>query len=415
MMGKGHPQKQATCTEESKGPKPLSRLHIRVISQLSEITAGDWDRCLGKSGSPFLRYSFLSGLELCGCVGPQTGWLPRYLICADEEKTLGVTPAYVKSHSQGEFIFDWSWADAAHRAGMPYYPKLVVTAPFSPVGSEKILIDPELSLNEREEVRRSLIKGLRALCHRDALTGLHLLFVSSLESDQLEREGFIPRHTLQFQWENEGYRDFDDFLMRFRSKRRNQIRRERRRVREAGIDVKVFFGDEVIEAHIPIIYRFYRSTVEKYFYGNLYLNEAFFRHLFETQRESLCLLLAYQGDRVIGGSFNLVHHGVLYGRYWGIDPEIDAEFLHFEVCAYQGIEICIERGWSRFEAGSGGGAHKYGRGFLPQLIYSAHEVYLPGFDLALRDLLQHERAALDDQLSHIEGEVLKLPVARDDT
>ncbi len=385
-----------------------STITTRVVHELKEIASIDWDRCLGESGSPFLRYHFLEGLERCGCVGPDTGWTPRYVIAEREGQVVGVTPAYIKTHSQGEFIFDWSWADAAHRAGMPYYPKLVVTSPFSPVGSEKLLVSDSFSGGDRTAVKSALIAQLRTVTQEEHLTGLHLLFVSCTEADILESQSLLRRHTLQFQWNNEGYSTFDDFLSYFRSKRRNQIKRERRRLRESGVEVRVYQGNEVCEEHIPMIYKFYRATVEKYFYGNLYLNYAFFEYLFQTQRENLCLLLAHYGERVIGGSFNLISNGVLYGRYWGVEPDLEVDYLHFEVCAYKGIEVCIERGWSRFEAGSGGGAHKYGRGFLPQVIYSAHEVYLPGFKPALTELLTDERQMLDRQLLELEGEVLKV-------
>ena len=205
--------------------------------------------------------------------------------------------------------------------------------------------------------------------------------------------------------DNQGSNTFDDFLARFRAKRRNQIKRERRRVREAGVSVKVYCGDEITPEHVEIIYRFYRATIEKYYFGNLYLNRAFFEHLYQHQRDSLCLLLAERDGQALGGSFNLRRDGVLYGRYWGADEEIPN--LHFEVCAYRGIELCIERGWSRFEAGAGGGGHKFGRGFSPRVILSAHEVYLPGFQGVLDELLSHERASLACQLDEARDAVFK--------
>lgn len=383
-------------------------IKTRVINTLDQVNQLDWDRCLGESGSPFLRYSFLAGLERCGCVGGESGWRPKYILAELNSDLVGVTPAYIKYHSQGEFIFDWSWADAAHRAGMPYYPKLVVTSPFSPIGSEKLLCDPQQNQVSRKAIRLALLDALKNLTLTEELTGLHLLFISGDEADILQDEGLLRRHTLQFQWTNNNYQDFDDFLSRFRSKRRNQIKRERRRIRESGVTVKVYHGDEVKESHIPIIYQLYRTTVEKYFFGNLYLNYQFFKHLFETQREHICLLLAEKDQEVIGGSFNLVAKGVLYGRYWGINADVSIDYLHFEVCAYRGIEACIERGWTRFEAGAGGGGHKYGRGFLPRVIYSAHEVYLPGFKPALTKVLHDERRQIEIELNSIEGDIFKV-------
>ena len=381
---------------------------IRFVSTLDMVTQEDWDRCLGATGSPFLTYAFLRGLELCECVGEETGWSPRYLLLERQGELIGAVAAYRKTHSQGEFIFDWSWADAAHRAGMPYYPKLTVTSPFSPVASEKLLIDPlKVDDDERTEVRRMLLAGLRSLCQYDPVTGLHLLFISESESQHCERSGSLIRHTLQFQWTNDGYADFEAFLSRFRAKRRHQIRRERRLLRESGVVVNAYQGREVRPEHIPIIYDLYRATVEKYFFGNLYLNLDFFEHLYTHLRENLCLLLAERDGEVLGGSFNLLHDGVLYGRYWGCYPGVEVPFLHFEVCAYRGIELCIERGWRRFEAGAGGGGHKFGRGFLPRVIYSAHEVYLPGFQEALTEALAGEREHIAEQLTAVTGEVFK--------
>ena len=389
-------------------PLALDKLTVRIVHSLQGIKPEDWDHCLSPSGSPFLRYSFLLGLELTDCVGGQSGWYPRYVLVEHEGRLLGASPAYIKTHSQGEFIFDWSWADAAHRMGMSYYPKLVVSSPFSPVGSEKFLCDPLLNASNRNVVRQTLLTGLKQLCLEEDLSGLHLLFVTEEEADFFSQQGLLIRHTLQFQWENEGYKNFDNFLARFKSKRRNQIKRERRRVLESGVQVKVYQGEDIKAEHIPLIYRFYRNTVEKYYFGNLYLNQAFFQHLYEHQREDLCLLLAEQDRKVIGGSFNMMSAGVLYGRYWGLEANIEVDHLHFEVCSYQGIEVCIEKGLQRFEAGAGGGAHKYGRGFLPKIIYSAHEVYLPGFKHALNDFLSHERQSLAEELLEIQGEVLKI-------
>ena len=383
---------------------------MRVVSTLDMVNREAWDRCVGPAGSPFLKYDFLRGLEVCECVSEEAGWSPRYLLMVRDRQLVACVSAYRKMHSQGEFIFDWSWADAAHSAGLPYYPKLTVTSPFSPIASEKLLID-DLNVDEadRVEVKRLLLMGLRSLCQREPVTGLHILFASESESEHLGDWGGLVRHTLQFQWTNEDYADFDDFLSRFRAKRRHQIRRERRLLRESGVTVNAYLGSDILPTHIPLIYDFYRATVEKYFYGNLYLNIEFFEHLYTHMREHLCILLAERDGEVIGGSFNLINDGVLYGRYWGCHPDVQVPFLHFEVCAYRGVELCIERGWKRFEAGAGGGGHKFGRGFLPRVIYSTHEVYLPGFKEALTEALTKEREYIDEQLKSAVGEVLKEP------
>lgn len=394
-------------TQRASFTSTLSGGQLRVVDSLAGLEAAQWDSCVGTRGGPFLKYHFLRGLELCRCVGDHVGWSPRYLLLERDKVLVGAVAAYRKDHSQGEFIFDWSWADAAHRAGLPYYPKLTITSPFSPVTSEKLMINQALTTRERETARRDLLTGLRTLARAEPVTGLHLLFLSEVEADQLEDQDMLIRHTHQFQWENEEYTSFDDFLSRFRSKRRHQIRRERRLLKESGVSVSVYVGDEVQAEHIPIIYGFYRTTVEKYFFGNLYLNLSFFEHLYTHLRSNLCLLLAERDGEVIGGSFNLVEDGVLYGRYWGCHDEVEVPFLHFEVCSYRGIELCIDRGWRRFEAGAGGGGHKFGRGFLPRVIRSAHEVYLPGFREALTEVLEAERAELASQLGLARCEVFK--------
>ena len=390
----------------------MSGAELRVIDTLEGLDQHRWDACVGSSGGPFMRYAFLRGLERCRCVGDHVGWSPRYLLLERGEELIGATAAYRKTHSQGEFIFDWAWADAAHRAGLPYYPKLTVTSPFSPVSGEKLMLHECLASAERDDARSALLFGLRALTRDEPTTGLHLLFITADEAERCAQHDLLIRHTLQFQWTNEGYQTFDDFLARFRSKRRNQIRRERRVLREEGVVVNVYQGDQIKPDHIPLIYGFYRATVEKYFFGNLYLSLTFFEHLYDTLRDHLCLLLAERDGEVLGGSFNLIDDGVLYGRYWGCDDEKSVPFLHFEVCAYRGIELCIERGWRRFEAGAGGGGHKFGRGFLPRVIRSAHEVYLPGFEEALSEFLNAERAELATQLELAQGEVLKVESPR---
>ena len=387
---------------------------VRVLDSIGDLSSAEWDACLQGSGVPFMRYSFLHGLELHGCVGPSTGWLPRYLILKVKGILVAALACYRKNHSQGEFIFDWSWADAAHRIGIPYYPKLTIMSPFSPIGGPKLIINPNFahSLKQAKQIKRRLLQELRKLAESELVTGIHLLFIDQEEEQIAEQEGLLTRHTLQFQWRNEGYQSFEDFLGRFRSKRRNQIKRERRRVHEAGVSVSAYIGSEIQPEHIPIIYRLYRSTVEKYFFGNLYLTPQFFQHLYDNQRDDLCLILAERDGEILGGSFNLQHDGVLYGRYWGCEPEIEIDSLHFEVCAYRGIELCIDKGWKRFEAGAGGGGHKFGRGFLPRVIYSAHEVYLPGFTEALSLHLAEEKSDIARQLDACQDDVLKPKAAQ---
>ncbi len=376
-------------------------LRIEVRDSLAEIAPAAWDALVGEDGCPFFEHGFLYALEKACCVGPGTGWGPRYVLVRRDQALVGALAVYRKDDSYGEFIFDWAWADAAQRAGLPYYPKLICAAPFSPVGGRRFLLAP----GEGAAVAEALIAGARAAVVEEPATGLHFLYVTEPEAERLEAQGFTIRHTHQFHWLNAGYDTFDDFLARFRSKRRNQIKRERRQVAEAGVTTRVVMGDDIDDAAMAHAWSLYRSTVDKFFWGRRYLNRAFFDHLARDWRDRLCLIFAERGGEVVGGTVNAVKAGVLYGRYWGCRE--DVRNLHFEVCSYAGIELCIQRGWRRFEAGAGGGGHKYGRGFLPRITRSAHEILLPGLDEAVARAVAHEKAQLAAELESLEGDLLK--------
>ncbi len=376
------------------------RLRAEVLNDLAGVAPEEWDALVG-DGCAFFEHAFLSGLEEAGWVGPCTGWNPRYLVLRRGGALVGALPMFRKDDSYGEFVFDWSWAEAAQRAGLPYYPKMLVAAPFSPVSGPRFL----LARGEGEETMDALLQLARETCVAEPATGLHLLFVTEPEARFLESRGLAIRHTHQFHWTNDGFDGFEGFLGRFRAKRRNQIRRERRAVREQGVRVRVLTGDEIGPAEMAHAWRFYLSTVEKFYWGRQYLNQAFFEHLGRAWRHRLMLVLAERDGEVVAGALNVCKGEHLYGRYWGCDEEI--RNLHFEVCSYAGIEAAIDRGLRVFEAGAGGGGHKFGRGFLPTVTRSAHELYLPGLDAAVRRFLRQEREALAMELDAVEGRVLK--------
>ena len=378
----------------------MARLKVQRIDSVGRIAPEAWDAMVG-DGSPFFEHGFLSTMEDAGCVGGETGWSPRYLVATRGRELVGALPLYRKDDSYGEFVFDWGWADAAHRAGLPYYPKFVVAAPYSPVGGRRFLVVP----GEGEEVRDALLEAAREAAVREPATGLHLLFVAEDEAAFLQSRGFAIRHTHQFQWENRGYRDFDDFLAQFRSKRRNQIRRERRQVRDAGIRVRVIEGDAITAGDVAHAWDFYTSTVDRHFYGRRYLNRGFFDLVHQRQKRRLLFVFAEHDGQVVGGAFNVRKGPNLYGRYWG--ARCDVRNLHFEVCSYAGIDAAIARGIDRFEPGAGGGGHKFGRGFLPVVTRSAHEIYIPGLDRAVRQFVAAERAQLACELESLRGAVLK--------
>ncbi len=375
-------------------------MRIEIQDRLDTIQPEAWDALVG-DGCPFFEYAFLRGLELTGCVGPESGWHPRYVLAWRGTELVGALPMFRKDNSYGEFIFDWAWADAAQRNGMPYYPKMVVAAPFSPVGGRRFLLAP----GEGDEARVVLLYGAREAAVNEPSTGIHWLYIHEDEAAFLESHGLAIRHTHQFHWRNEGYARFDDFLARFRSKRRNQIRRERRSIGAADVRVEVICGSDLTDAHIDHAWRFYLSTVDKFMWGRKYLNQAFFEHLGDHFRHRLMLVLASRGDEVLAGAVNVLKGDRVYGRYWGCSREV--RNLHFEVCSYAGIEACIERGVKVFEAGAGGGGHKFGRGFLPTVTYSAHELFLPGLDDAVRGFLEQERESLARQLESVGDRVLK--------
>ncbi|MEZ4468230.1 MAG: GNAT family N-acetyltransferase [bacterium] len=325
--------------------------------------------------------------------------------CAGAGRSSSGRRRCTKHDSHGEFIFDWGWAEAAQRAGLPYYPSWW-RPPVLARGGPRLLRAP----GRGDDVRRALVQGSRGLARRLGHTGIHWLFVTPDEADLLADEG-SPSATHQFHWHNEGYADFEAFLARFRSDRRNQIRRERRGVIEAGVELRVVEGDALTADDEALAWACYTSTVDKFAWGRRYLNRAFFSHLFKHFRHRIFFVRADLGGRGVASAFNIQKGADLYGRYWGCLEDI--RYLHFEVCSYAGIEAAIARGLHRFEAGAGGGGHKFGRGVLPRRIYSAHEIYLPPLDRAVREYLARERAGLEAELASVEGAVLKAPTGID--
>ena len=375
---------------------------VERLESMSAVPAAEWDAVVGP-GCAFFEHAFLKCMEDAGCVGPETGWLPAYRVVrpAPGAAPIGAVVAWIKHHSHGEFIFDWAWADAARRAGLRYYPKLLVAAPFSPVGGARFLTH---GATAPDQVRARLLADLRTQVDEASLSGLHVNFVTADEAEVLEAAGLAVRHTVQFQWTNDDYGDFDAFLARFDSKRRNQIRRERRRVREAGVRVRVVEGDALGPEHAAVAWDLYVSTVDKFSWGRRYLNRRFFELLVERFAHRLFLVLAERDGEVVGGTVNVRKGDTLYGRYWGGRDDIPD--LHFEVCSYAAIEACIARGIRTFEAGAGGGEHKWGRGFLPTVIRSAHALSHPGLDRAVRAFLTEERAGVAAELEAVDGRVL---------
>ncbi len=359
-------------SERPPSPAPSadeSRLEVRLLDRVGEVAEADWDALLAPDSSPFVEWAWLEALERAGCVTPERGWLPRPITLWRGERLVGAVPAYVKGNSEGEFVFDHQWASfAERRLGLRYYPKLIFAVPFTPATGDRVLVAPG-------EDRGAIVSALAAvgpkLIDELELSGAHLLFPREAEQKAFGEHGWIERHGVQFHWRNEGFRTFEDFLGTLPSKKRTQIRRERRGVRDQGIVVETRRGDAIDDPTIEAAFRFYLSTVDKFFWGRRYLNEAFFRLVRDrwAARGRLEIVVAREGERAIAGAINVFKGDRLYGRYWGADE--DRPFLHFEVCFYHSIDEGIARGLSVFEPGAGG-EHKRARGFRPTLTRSAH-------------------------------------------
>lgn len=367
---------------------------LSLHSSITEIPRDDWDRLLG-DGPPFLSWDFLDILESTGCVEPERGWAPAHLALREGGQLVGVAPAYVKGNSEGEFVFDHSWADfSERRLGAAYYPKLLVAAPFTPATGPRLLL---AETGDRAALTRAFVLGLGEVLNDNPLSSAHVLFTDPEQAKELEAAGMLLRHGVQFHWQNAGYGSFDDFLARYSSKRRHQVRRERRELEAQGIELVVKLGHELGAAELDHLFEFYCSTVDKHFYGRRYLNREFFHELCARMGHNVLTVLAFERGqkRPLAGAFNLLGKRKLYGRYWGAREE--RRFLHFNVCYYRGIEECITRGLDVFEPGAGG-EHKLVRGFEPTVTYSAHRLKHPILNRAIKDFLGREKAAVCSEL-----------------
>ena len=373
---------------------------ISVHRRIAEIGKGDWDACAARpdhAGNPFVAYDFLDIAEAAGCAVERAGWAPQHLAVRDEAgQVAAVMPLYLKSHSQGEYVFDHAWADAYERAGGRYYPKLVSAAPFSPVTGPRLLVRPDI---DRDAGRRMLLSGAIALCERMGVSTLGINFPTGDEWAFLGAQGLLRRQNQQYHWLNAGYASFDDFLAALSSGRRKTIRRERREANQ-GLDIHCLTGADLTEAHWDAFFAFYMDTGARK-WGRPYLNRRFFSLLGERMAERVLLVLAARGGRWIAGALNLVGGDCLYGRNWGCLE--DVRFLHFELCYYQAIDWAIRRGLARVVAGAQG-QHKIARGYLPSAVYSAHHIADPALSRAVARFLEEERRAVQGEMDWLAEE-----------
>ena len=390
------PRHSPSTADRKEAPIQPPPLDVRLHESITELPQASWDALLAEDSSPFLEWAWLASLEEAGCISPKRGWLPRHIGVWRGDALVGAAPAYVKGNSEGEFVFDHQWAALSERLGAEYYPKLILAVPFTPATGDRVLAAKGES---REAMRAIVADAATTIATTLGLSSAHVLFPRDEEARAFERRGFARRVGLQFQWKNRGYSTFDDFLGSFDSKRRHQLRRERRVVAEQGITIETKRGDEIDDEVLACAYRFYLSTVDRFMWGRRYLNERFFQlirdrlargragDLLRPKRASLEIVVARLGGRIVGGAVNIAKNGRLYGRYWGADEQL--RFLHFAVCYYHSIDECIARGFEAFEPG-GGGEHKVKRGFDPTATFSAHHLRDPRLDRIVREFLPRE-------------------------
>jgi predicted N-acyltransferase len=354
-----------------------SEVLARIAPGVSALDSGQWDSLAGSN--PFLSHAFLSALEESGSVGPGTGWTPAPILVEEDSRLVAAAPAYLKTHSQGEYVFDHGWADAWERAGGAYYPKLQVSVPFTPVPGPRLL-------GSRPQ---QLLAALEAVTVQNELSSAHIAFTEHADLAEAERRGWLVRHGLQYHWFNCGYRDFDDFLGRLTSRKRKAIRKERASACE-GLEFRALTGSEIGKSEWDAMWRFYQDTGSRK-WGHPYLTRAFFDRVGETMGDRLLLFLACRDGLPIAGALNVVGPDTLFGRYWGCIEEV--RFLHFELSYYQAIEWAIDHGLQTVQAGAQG-EHKIARGYEPVVTRSVHFIADAGFRRAIAEFVSEERSAI---------------------
>ena len=362
---------------------------LRIVTDFTSINEADWAR-LDHADNPFVSHAFLASLESSGSIDARSGWTPQHLALFDGDRLAAFAPTYIKTNSHGEFVFDWAWADAYHRSGLTYYPKLLTAVPYSPVSGPRLLTLKDHP--DQAALRERLVDSALELCADRGFSSWHCNFTTAADRTALEPAGLLPRTDCQFHWRNRGYRDFEDFLAQLKSRKRKNVRRERRQVREAGIEFRFVTGAELSESELDFIYRCYVQTFR--LYGNHpALTRSFFEQIAAGLGEGMQVAFAFRDTQPVAMSLFLAGGGRLYGRYWG--SVVDLPALHFEAAYYQGIEFCIRNGIDVFESGAQG-EHKISRGFMPEQTASFHYLREEGFRAAIARYLERERAVLAD-------------------
>ncbi len=371
---------------------------LQVHDSIEAVGREAWDACAAPTGDPFVSFDFLHACEASGSATARQGWGPRHLtLMGPDDAVLGCMPLYLKGHSQGEYVFDHSWADAYQRAGGRYYPKLLGAVPFTPATGPRFLHAPD---TDEDTVRAALIQGALTLTERLSVSSLHVNFPTRAEWSAMGEAGMLRRQDMQFIWRNDGYQTFDDFLAALSSNRRKTIRRERREA-QADLDIRVLTGADLTEAHWDAFFDFYQDTGARK-WGRPYLTRAFFAMIGQTMADRIALVMAFRGDAPIAGALNFIGRDALYGRQWGALEEVP--FLHFELCYYQAIDFAIARGLSRVEAGAQG-EHKIARGYLPSPVYSAHYIADTALRAPVARYLDQERSGVEAEIAAMTEEL----------
>jgi len=373
------------------------QISLRVVQKIADVPRERWDALVG-AATPFLKWDWLESLEQSGCVNDQSGWLPHHIVVEKDGSLIAACAMYLKLHSMGEFVFDYEWAEAAHHAGIRYYPKMLVGVPVTPVTGHRVITAPGA---DRPQLIQFIGQALAKIAADNKISSVHVNFCLADEREALEAVGFLPRHGIQYHWQNRSFNSFDDYLGSFRSDRRNKVKRERREVAERGITIRAYEGAELTQKQLRTMFRLYKGHVDRLYYGRQYLTQEFFDELHKRFAAHLCLMLAERDGKIIAGTFNVRDDQAMYGRYWGCAEE--HPFLHFNVCYYSAIEHSIRAGLERFEAGAGG-SFKQLRGLDPEHTTSVHYIVDGQFRRAVERFLAQEREMIrrkrETQLEH---------------
>lgn len=365
-------------------------LRLRILESIADVPKATWNALLVPDDAPVLRHEWIDAMEASGSAAPEKGWRAMHFTLWRGEALVGAAPAYVKAHSMGEYVYDFGWANAAQQLGINYYPKLLVGLPLSPLTARRFLAAKG---EDEAAIRHALSTAMQDFSKSERMSSVHVLFPPEGEAKALADEGYFHRATMQYHWRNPGYATYDDYLSRFDSKRRNQLKRERGAAAQQGLTLRTVRSHELEKKHAQLAWKFYEATAQRHAWGPIQLNRDFFLRAFAAMPDAIELVVAEtQKKDVVGGAFNLHNPKRLFGRYWGCFEEYP--FLHFNVCLYHSIDDCIQRGLEAFEPGAGG-EHKISRGFEPTEIHSVHRIFEKNLERAIKDFCRREEAQVD--------------------